>query len=78
MSVTIMVPRPVPPGERVDIGRSYEYPTCDRCLRESSDVNRVMVSPPRPSHNFKEALRGVTRRDALCFECLRLLAGSSR
>lgn len=74
MSLTILIPRPIPPGERVTIGQSHSNPACDRCLRESSDLNPVWLVK-RPSQNFKEALRGVIRRDALCLECRQILKG---
>ena len=75
MSLDIIVPRPIPPGQKVDVGRKYQYPACDRCLRESSERNPVLLSPERPSHDFHEALRGQMRRDALCSECRLALKG---
>lgn len=76
MSLTIVVPKPIPPGERIEVGQKYSWPACDRCLRESSERNPVIVSPPRPSHSFREAVtKGVFRRDALCEECRLILAG---
>lgn len=71
----ILVPKPIPPGEHVQIGQRYPNPACDRCLRQSSDSNPVTLVT-RPSQNFKEALRGVTRRDALCLECRQILRGN--
>ena len=70
-----MIPRPIPPGQRVDVGQKYEFPACDRCLREGSDSNPVLLSPERPSHNFRDAIKGRMRRDALCAECRQLLKG---
>ena len=75
MSLSIVVPKMIPPGQKVDIGRRYQFPTCDRCLRESSERNPVILSKGRPSHDFREALRGFERRDAICFECRLLLKG---
>jgi hypothetical protein len=75
MSVDIIIPKPIPPGEKVQVGQGYQFPTCDRCLRESSDRNPVILSGPRPSEDFREALRGVTRRNALCVECRLYLKG---
>jgi len=75
MSVDIIVPKMIPPGQRVDIGRRYQYPACDRCLRESSDRNPVLLSPKRPSLDFREAIKGRMRRDALCAECRLALKG---
>ena len=75
MSLSIVVPKMIPPGQKVDIGRRYQFPACDRCLRESSDRNPVILSAGRPSHDFREAIRGVERRDALCVECRLLLKG---
>ena len=75
MSVSIVVPKMIPPGQKVDVGQHYQFPTCDRCLRESSDRNPVILSKGRPSQDFREAIRGVTRRDAICVECRLLLKG---
>lgn len=75
MSVDIVVPRPVPAGERVMQGVRYQRPACDRCLREETDGNPILLSNPRPSYNFREALKGHTRRDALCVECRQYLRG---
>ena len=76
MAVDIIVPKPVPDGEKVVIGQKYAFPTCDRCLRESSDRNPVILSGLRPSQDFREAIKkGVCRRDALCYECRLHLSG---
>ena len=75
MSLSIVVPKMVPPGQRVDVGRRYQFPACDRCLRESNDRNPVILSGVRPSMDFREALKGVERRDALCAECRHALKG---
>lgn len=68
----ILVPKPIPPGQRVEVGDRTHYPTCDRCMRTSSDRNPVMLTE-RKSHWQKESARGNTRRDAICAECRELM-----
>ena len=75
MSVSIVIPRPVPDGYRVQVGERTHFPTCDRCLRTSSERNPVLLSDPRPSMSSREFARGVPRRDALCHDCRLLLKG---
>lgn len=72
----IIVPVPLPPGsQRLSSveGVRRSRPTCDRCCREETDDNPVVMGPPRPSMVFREAISGKTRRDALCLECRRNL-----
>ena len=67
---TIIIPKPIPQGQKVDVGQQYSYPACDRCLREGSSRNPVILSnTPRKSHSQRELARGIPRRDALCVEC---------
>lgn len=74
MSPLILVPQPIPPGPRVNVGDRPPYPTCDRCRRTSSDMNPVMLTE-RPSHRQDEIARGYTRRDAICYECRLAMRG---
>lgn len=72
----ILVPQPIPPGQRVEhgSGERNQFPTCDRCLRTSSDRNPVMLTE-RKSHWQRELGRGHTRRDAICYECRLAMRG---
>jgi hypothetical protein len=68
----IIVPQPIPPGQRVSVGEKTQYPTCDRCLRTSSDRNPVMLDT-RKSWQVDHHSHG--RRDAICYECRLAMKG---
>lgn len=69
----IIVPRMIPPGERVHAGQKTDLPCCDRCRRESTARNPIMLSE-RKSHSQREHARGLIRRDAICAECREAMA----
>lgn len=75
-SPMILIPRPVPAGEQVQTGKQYEFPTCDRCRRESSERNPVMLSA-RKTWDQRELARAdrFKRRDAICYECRLAMKG---
>ncbi len=70
----ILIPRPMPPGRRVEVGEHTTRPTCDRCLRTSTPENPVSLVP-RPSSLQSEFARLIARRDALCRECRDIFRG---
>lgn len=69
----IIIPKPIPPGRRAEYLEKTHFPTCDRCQREGSERNPVILGNARPSMLQSEKARGVTRRDAVCVECRDLL-----
>ena len=67
----IIIPQMIPPGQRVYRGQRTSFPTCDRCHRESSDRNPVMLDERKPWD-----VNGIPeRRDAVCYECRLALQG---
>lgn len=69
---TIIIPQPIPPGARVARGARYERPACDRCRRESTDRNPVMLTERKawtPEHHNSG------RHDAICYECRLAMKG---
>ena len=67
----IIVPKMIPPGQKVHVGQKTAFPTCDRCWRTSSERNPVMLSE-RKSWKCGEPLG---RRDAICYECRLAMKG---
>lgn len=69
--IDIIVPKMVPPGERVQIGQRTSMPTCERCMRSATERNPISLME-RPAWGPKGPR---LRKDALCFECRMILKG---
>jgi hypothetical protein len=67
----IIVPKMIPPGQRVEVGQKTAMPNCDRCRRTSTERNPVMLSD-RKAWTSGEAYG---RKDAICHECRLALKG---
>ena len=72
--IDIIVPTPMPAGAKHQAGDRLDWPVCDRCLRKTSERNPIILDR-RVSENFREALAGKMRCDAICTECRQFLKG---
>lgn len=75
---TIIIPKMVPPGVKVQPGQATTAPTCDRCERTATPRNPVMLSSRREWTITEAGHRAPTnavRRDAICYECRLVLKG---
>lgn len=68
----IIVPKMMPPGERVEQGQKTPMPNCDRCRRTVTRGNPIVVLAERPAWGPNGPL---IRRDAICRECQFILEG---
>lgn len=70
MGPLIIVPRPIPTGVRMQSGEIPRRPVCDRCRRQESDRNPVLLSTRNPW-----TVESQLRRDAICYECRLAMKG---